>query len=124
MTDKLRASTEDLRRLVAAEWWEWVDRMLVDHEDGAVVPVRHVGARSLWVGSAPTPMQVRRSACLPVVSDPATAGCLLELFMRRATEVWEGCSREAVAESLFTTDRSIDAYASLGDFLVAALLEL
>jgi hypothetical protein len=111
LTPSERAETEcELRRLVAHERWEWMPGMLFEPRDvdratidewpeayRARVTNRGLGRPDAWI---------------PIPSDPATAGCLLEMYLRRGG--W--------LSDLASATPTRKEFASLGDFLVAQLL--
>lgn len=120
---KLHASPDDLRRLVAKPWWEWVPGMLVCWPVGSFDPIRIVEVDGDlgdgWItgagGRAYRFETVQADGHVPIPHDPATAGCLLGLYLR-------GSNQDLALMGLSATRPDPDEYASFGDFLVAALL--
>jgi hypothetical protein len=95
--------------------------MLVKKYDGSRSAVRVAGAHrrqdtgQWWLLSGTG--HAKGEAFVPVPSDPATAGCLLEMYWRR-------CDAMLGIEGLAAARPGPEAYASFGDFLVAVLLEV
>jgi hypothetical protein len=111
------AAEEELRRLVEASWWEWMPGMLVrvqwKHrrfvarvEERVVADERIVLTGDEWAW---------HHELMPVPSDPATAGCLMDLCLR-------GAITRLVLNGLAAMIPGPEHYASFGDFLVAVLL--
>lgn len=131
MSEKLRATHADLRQLVEAEWWEWMPGMLMQAENRSY-PLRITeilpceGGPQLVVDTD-SPFALHASSCLPIPSDPATAGCLLEMYLRRAYRSPTGRPVQGRPDlclmGLSARWPGPDAYASFGDFMVAVLLE-
>ncbi len=122
---KLTASPEDLRRLVAAEWWEWMPRMAVRILGGFGEARTLAGTdtrdrNTLWLfglGKGWCGASVDKARVVPVVSNPATAGCLLDMYLQRDE------NKGRALDMLAHREPSAEAYASFGDFLAAVLLE-
>jgi hypothetical protein len=115
MTEKISTTQDDLSRLVEARWFEWMPGMLkrlrsCSDADLAEFPelATRVGQRGL----------LRPDAFLPIPSDPATAGCLMEMYLRR----FYGNPHVALG-ALVAEEPGPQEYASFGDFLVAVLLD-
>jgi hypothetical protein len=79
---------------------------VLDVWDDSDVMMVHTGGRMC------VPEVVIRWNHLPIPSDPATAGCLLEMYLRRGG--W--------LSDLASATPTRKEFASLGDFLVAQLL--
>lgn len=115
--EKHKASDAALRKLVACDWFEWMPGMKVESRGVQ----RRVSAtwfdnfktHKLWLGCGGE--AVLASGAVPIPSDPATAGCLLELYVRDSKP-------DLALAGLSAARPSHDAYASFGDFLVAELL--
>ena len=118
--EKHHASDNDLRRLVAADWWEWVPGMRVRNlAIGGVRPLLVTGTTRTgqgWMLSFGDGLYHPAASYLPVPSDPATAGCLMEMYMR-------GCKQSIALMALAASQPRPQEYASFGDFLVVQLLE-
>jgi hypothetical protein len=124
MGDKLRATKDELRRLVVAEWWKWMPGMLFEPAGLTDEMRAQIGDDLDWIRARVKPEGLLRPEIwLPVVSDDATAGCLLQLYLRRYAAEHEGVSASQALVSLATV-YALDEYASLGDVLVKALLEV
>jgi len=124
---KLSASDEDLRRLVAQPWWEWQKRMLVRPHVGQPETVVNVGESVLWVGDGVFLRMEQQSDYLPVPSDPATAGCLMDLYLKRYAAIAGHIPRQFIRHAAMERLPDYfnpDAFASPGDHLVAVLLEI
>jgi hypothetical protein len=119
---KHKASDAALRKMVASDWWEWKPGMRVRNlaiGGSSSLLVTHVhrrgdGKRSLRVGGTGHPEE----SFLPVVSSPATAGFLLDMFLSRR----RGGDQDLALMELSAAVPGPEAYASFGDFLVAELL--
>jgi len=127
MTEKLKATTEDIQRLVVMDWWEWARGMMVDFGGDLTSTASNAWRNDSgqWWAFPGTLKQAWSldGAALPVVSDPSTAGCLMALYQQRYCEVYDGVTPGAAAEGLFA-EHDINDYASLGDMVAVALLEL
>jgi hypothetical protein len=116
LTPSERAETEcELRRLVAHERWEWMPGMLFEPRDvdratidewpeayRARVTNRGLGRPDAWI---------------PIPSDPATAGCLMDMLLRDRCEDVEALTFTLVADAMWPVGRC------MGEAVVRVLLD-
>lgn len=73
-------SDASLKQLVRAEWWEWLPGMLTDRGRALAVGERGVFIMGEYQDDC---MWWLPGLLLPVLDDPATAGCVMYLLTKK-----------------------------------------